>query len=102
MPQDTRKSLRNVFGYQCLGWGVGGLLFPLQMTTTLFALTSTPASTAMLRGMSIAHIALGAKMCSDTDKEAASTGFLFFAGWTYFIKKLLAAARRSHRPRTLA
>lgn len=91
LPTDTDETLRNFVGYQALGWGVTGLVFPYQMMTSLFGSTLTAPAATLLRGMSIANLCLGSKICAGQDYEAATTGFVFFAGWTYLIKEGIKA-----------
>jgi len=91
VPDDTKASLRNAVGYQAVGWGLGGLLIPTKMMSVCYGAVATGGNLALLRGLSVTNLVLGTKICKGSDKEAAATGFLFFAGWTMFLKKALAA-----------
>ena len=91
LPATTDKTLSNFFGYQALGWGLAGVVFPTQMMVSLFGATPSPTGLVLMRGMSITNLCLGSKICKGTDEEAAATGFLFLAAWTYIVNKFLAA-----------
>ena len=91
LPATTEKTLSNFFGYQALGWGLAGVVFPTQLMVSLFGATPSPTGLVLMRGMSITNLCLGSKICKGTDEDAAATGFLFLAAWTYIINKFLAA-----------
>jgi len=91
VPEDTDQTLRNAVGYQAFGWGVGGVLIPNKMLSTIFGATAAGGNLAMMRGLGVTNLLLGTSITKGTDKEAAATGFLFFAAWTQFLKKALAA-----------
>lgn len=91
LPATTEKTLPNFFGYQALGWGLAGVVFPTQLMVSLFGATPSPTGLLLMRGMSITNLCLGSKICKGTDEDAAATGFLFLAAWTYVVNKFLTA-----------
>jgi len=91
VPDNTDQTLRNAFGLQAVGWGVGGLVVPNAMMTTLFGTAISGASVPLMRGLGVANLLLGVRMCKGSDSEAAATGFLFFAVWYKLLTKAVAA-----------
>lgn len=91
LPTNTEQTLRNLFGFQALAWGVGSIVAPTKMMSTVFGATVTPASLSLIRGCGFINLLLGARMAAGTDTDAAADGFLFFGGWHYLIKNAAAA-----------
>lgn len=90
VPTNTDKTLRNVIGYQALAWGVCGLLVPGRVHTTLLGATATTGSIFLMRGLSLANLALANRFTSGTDADAASSGFVWFALWTWALKSAVS------------
>lgn len=92
-PSNADQTLRNAFGYQMIGWGAGGLVAPMWMMTTLFGVNGLSlADTALLRGMSVVNLLLGAQVCRGDDANAAADGFIFFGAWYKILQCAIAKA----------
>lgn len=91
IPDNTDSTVANAVGWQSVGWGVGGLLFPTQMMSTLFGAAVSGGNLALLRGLSVTNLVLGNQIIRGGDAKAAQSGFLFFAVWTKILKHGLNA-----------
>ena len=79
IPDNTDQTLRNAFGLQAVAWGAAGLVVPNTMMSTMFGTAISGATVPLMRGMGVANLLLGVRMCKGSDSEASATGFLFFA-----------------------
>ena len=91
IPDNTDQTLRNAFGLQAVAWGAAGLVVPNTMMSTMFGTAISGATVPLMRGMGVANLLLGVRMCKGSDSEASATGFLFFAVWYKLLKDALAA-----------
>lgn len=101
-PTNTDKTISNVFGYQALAWGLGGLLAPAYVATNVVGMAVTPTTLALSRGMALSNLGLAGRFFSASDADAASTGFVWFAGWWYVMKNAGAAFNSQYVPTLIA